>query len=270
VHQRFEHGSVFKDPLAIRILGDGGEEAMRRATENPARRRLRLFIAMRTRFAEDAMGAAIAGGVRQVVILGAGLDTYAYRSAPVTGLRIFEVDHPATQAWKRRCLDNAGITIPARLTFAPVDLQCETLDRGLESTDFDRLQPAIFSWLGVVPYLTRDAVFATLGEIASLPGGAVVVFDYSNPLAEQASDPRACEREALAARVAGLGEPFRSYFQTESLRRRLSGLGFSHVEDLGPDQIRARFFAGSAATLSDRGGHVVLAATTSLGSRSAI
>ncbi len=260
VHQRLEQGSVFKDPLAVQILGDGGKEVMRRAAENPASRRLRLFIAVRARVAEDAMAAAITGGVRQVVILGAGLDTYAYRSTPVSGLRIFEVDHPATQAWKRRCLGDAGIPIPAGLTFAPVDFQRETLRSGLARTGFDSLQPAFFSWLGVVPYLPRDAVFATLGFIASLSGGAAVVFDYSNPLTERASGERASAREALAARVAGLGEPFKSYFETEALRHRLSVLGFGHMEDLGPEQIRARFFAGSAATGSDWGGHVVLAA----------
>lgn len=267
VHQRLEHGSVFEDPLAVRILGDGGEVAMRRAAGNPGSRRLRLFIAVRTRFAEDAMASAIAGGVRQVVILGAGLDTYAYRCAPVAGLRIFEVDHPTTQAWKRQCLAEADIKIPAGLTFAPVDFDCETLGGGLESRDFDPAQPAFFSWLGVVPYLPQDAVFATLGYIADLSGGAVVVFDYSNPLTENANRQQASELEALASRAARVGEPFRSYFETEPLGRRLAVLGFSYLEDLGPDQIRARFFAGRAGTGSDCGAHVMLAATRPMESR---
>jgi methyltransferase (TIGR00027 family) len=112
-HQLLEGGRVFYDPLALRILAEDPETVRRRADENPYRRRMRLFIAVRTRFAEEALASAVERGVRQVVVLGAGLDTYAYRNPFGDRLRIFEVDHPATQAWKRYRLASASIPLPA-------------------------------------------------------------------------------------------------------------------------------------------------------------
>jgi methyltransferase (TIGR00027 family) len=129
---------------------------------------MRIFIVVRTRFAEDALAAAVGRGVRQVVVLGAGLDTYAYRSTLRDRLRIFEVDHPATQVWKRQRLEDAAIPIPNSLTFAPIDFERQTLAEGLAAAGFDVSQQTFFTWLGVVPYLTLEAVWLTLGFIASL------------------------------------------------------------------------------------------------------
>lgn len=112
VHQVLERGYIFSDPLAVRILGADAEAAVRNAKNDPSKRRLRLFIAVRTRFAEDALTVAFASGVRQLVVLGAGLDTYAYRTSLGENLRVFEVDHPATQAWKRQRLAEAAIPLP--------------------------------------------------------------------------------------------------------------------------------------------------------------
>jgi methyltransferase (TIGR00027 family) len=262
VHQVLERGYIFSDPLAVRILGADAEAVVRDAENDRSRRRRRLFIAVRTRFAEDALTAAVARGVRQLVVLGAGLDTYAYRTAPGENLHVFEVDHPATQAWKRQRLAEAAIPVPRTLTFAPVDLERETLADGLAAAGFDATQQTFFTWLGVVPYLTAQAVFATLGFIARLPGAAQVVFDYRNP---PASGPDQAEhddaREALAARVASLGEPFRSEFETEKLHANLTALGFREVEGLGPRLIRERFFANRGGSSRDRGGHIVRATT---------
>ena len=170
VHQVLEHGRIFADPLAVRILGADAEAAVRDAENNPSRRMLRLFVAVRTRFAEDAMAAAVARGVRQLVVLGAGLDTYAYRNAFAETLHVFEVDHPATQAWKRQWLAEAAIPLPHTLTFAPIDFQRETLADGLAAAGFDPAKQSFFTWLGVVPYLSVQAVFSTLEFIARLPG----------------------------------------------------------------------------------------------------
>lgn len=180
-HQILEQGRIFSDPLALRILGEDSKIAIHRAEEEASSRRMRIFIAVRTRFAEDALAAAIAQGVRQLVVLGAGLDTYAYRSTRGNQLRIFEVDHPATQGWKRQRLEEVAIPLPNWLTFAPVDFERETLAEGLAAADFDSSQQTFFTWLGVVPYLTTSAIWSTLGFIASLPNGAHVVFDYGNP-----------------------------------------------------------------------------------------
>jgi methyltransferase (TIGR00027 family) len=261
-HQVLEQGQIFSDPLALRILGPDADAAVRRAEENPARRGLRLFIAVRTRFAEDALAVAVACGLPQLVVLGAGLDTFAYR-APWPSLRIFEVDHPATQSWKRRRLDEAAIPVPETLTFAPVDFERESLADGLAGAGFDPARRTFFTWLGVVPYLTEDAVFSTLAFIAGLPGGAEVVFDYGNP-PPPASEPDAYggAREALAARVARIGEAFKSDFDTAALHARLAALGFHEIEDLGPASIRDRYFPTRPGPVPDRGGHIVRAATS--------
>jgi methyltransferase (TIGR00027 family) len=261
-HQVLEQGVIFTDPLAGRILGEDFEGAVRDAERDPSRRRLRLFIAVRTRFAEDALAAAFKRGVCQLVVLGAGLDTYAYRAALGDGLRIFEVDHPATQAWKRQRLADGAIPVPSALTFAPVDFERETLASGLAAVGFDPARKTFFTWLGVVPYLTEQAVFSTLGFIASLPGGAHVVFDYGNPPDSRPGQGEyAAARETLSVRVASLGEPFVCHFETDGLHARLRALGFWEVEDLGPELIRKRYFTGRGGSLPDRGGHVVRATT---------
>jgi methyltransferase (TIGR00027 family) len=258
-HQVLDAAAIFTDPLALRILG-GDAEAMLRDATDVSRQRLRWFIAIRTRIAEDALALAVRHGVRQLVVLGAGLDTYAYRTPPSDDLRIFEVDHPSTQAWKRQRLAEAGIALPATLRFVPVDFERETLADRLSAAGLDPAQQTFFTWLGVVPYLTEQAVFATLGFIAGLPGGAHVVFDYVNPTASIAEPGARAAREALAARVAALGETLQCHFDTEELGARLAKLGFRDVEDLGPGQIAERFFPGRV-TSSAGGAHVLRAAT---------
>lgn len=261
-HQVLERGRIFADPLALRILGADADEAVRAAERQPSRRLLRLFIAVRSRFAEDAFAAASARGVRQLVILGAGLDTYAYRLEPVDGLRVFEVDHPATQAWKRERLAEAAIAIPASLSFVPVDFERESLAERLVAGGLDPARPAFFIWLGVVPYLSEAAVSGTLTFIAGMSGGAHVVFDYANPPAARVREAEYTAAHAdLAARVAAAGEAFQSYFDTAALHARLRSLGFREIEDLGPTLIGERYFGKRAARPDDAGGHVVRATT---------
>jgi methyltransferase (TIGR00027 family) len=259
-HQVLERGRIFADPLALRILGVDAQTMARQAAENPSGRRMRLFIAVRTRFAEDALAVAIERGVRQLVVLGAGLDTYACRHPFGDRLRVFEVDHPATQAWKRQRLRDVAILLPRSLTFVPVDFERETLAERLAAAGFDPTQQTFFTWLGVVPYLNQEAVWSTLAFIASLPNGAHVVFDYSDPPASL-SPERQASHERRAQRVAGLGEPWVTYFEPEKLHAKLLALGFAEIEDLGPAQIVSRYFAGRASSLPDKGGHVIHAAT---------
>jgi len=260
-HQVLERGFIFSDPLALRILGADAEAAVHAAQNDPSRRALRIFVAIRSRFAEDALAATVAHGVRQLVVLGAGLDTYAYRGALKDSLSIFEVDHPATQAWKRERLAAAAIPLPSTLKFAPVDFEHEILADRLAAAGFDPTQQTFFTWLGVVPYLADKAVFATLSFIARVAGGAHVVFDYANPLASISGGARAAH-EALAKRVAAVGESFRSFFETDLLCARLATLGFRDIEDLGPAQIAARFFPSLVSAASERGGHILRASTT--------
>jgi methyltransferase (TIGR00027 family) len=246
--------------LALRILGPDGDAMVRDAANDASRQRLRWFIAVRSRFAEDALALARQRGVRQLVILGAGLDTYAYRTPP-SDLRIFEVDHPATQAWKRERLAQAAIAVPPALSFVPVDFERETLSDGLGGAAFEPLQPTFFTWLGVVPYLSEAAVFATLGFIAGLPGGAHVVFDYVNPAASMATPERRAAHQALAERVAALGESLQCHFDGAALDARLKTIGFHNIEDLGPREIAQRFFPGRPPFSGGGGAHVLHATT---------
>ncbi len=260
-HQVLEGGRIFADPLALRILHDDAEGAIAEAKANPVRGGLRQFVAARSRFAEDAARRAIRDGVRQIVVLGAGLDTFAYRVEPAEGLRVTEVDHPATQAEKRRRLAAAAIAPPAHVVYAPCDFERARLEDCLAAAGFDAGKRSFFLWLGVVPYLSESAVFATLAFIGKLPGGGEVVFDYSNPPETIADDAMRRAHEVLAAWVAAAGEALQSYFATSALHEKLRALGFRRVEDLGPNDIAARFFPQRAVPSRENGGHVVLAGT---------
>jgi methyltransferase (TIGR00027 family) len=219
---------------------------------------MRIFIAARTRFAEDALAAAVEHGARQIVVLGAGLDTFAYRN-PFRGLvRVFEVDHPATQEWKRQRLADAAIPLPPWLTFAPLDFKSATVAEGLTAAGFDPTQRTFFTWLGVVPYLPEQSVWSILGFIACLRGGAQLVFDYSNPPASLSPDSLLAH-ERHAAHVAEMGEPWLSYFETAQLHAKLMALGFTQVEDLGPREIASRFFPDRVNSMPDKGGHILRA-----------
>jgi len=192
------------------------------------------------------------------VVLGAGLDTFAHRNPFADlGLRVFEVDHPATQGWKRRRLADAGLAPPASLTFAPVDFERQTLAAGLAAAGFDAQAPACFAWLGVVVYLTREAVDETLGFIASLPAGSAVVFDYGEPIEAYAPEQRPYQARR-AERVAAIGEPWLTRFRPAELAAELRRLGFDDLEDLGPAAIARRYYGIERP--EGPGGHLMRAA----------
>jgi methyltransferase (TIGR00027 family) len=259
-HQVLDQASILADPLAVRILGPDHETSFADARDHASGPRLRWFIAARSRIAEDALSVAVQHGARQLVVLGAGLDTLAFRTPLAERLRIFEVDHPATQAWKRERLAAAAIRVPRTLTFVPVDFERQTLAEALPAAGFAAAERSFFSWLGVVPYLTEPAVFSTLAFVARLSGGAEVVFDYVNPAASIAPAGRIAHL-ALAERVAGLGESMRCYFDTERLCTELRAIGFRHVDDIDPSRLAARFFPEAERSAPARGGHIMHATT---------
>jgi methyltransferase (TIGR00027 family) len=237
---------VLDDPVAVPIIG---EEAVRQLRSDPDQRdgriprALRAFMIARSRVAEDELMRAIARGVGQYVVLGAGLDTFAYRRpAAAAHVRVFEVDHPSTQAWKRSQLEAASIAIPSGVTFAPVDFERETLADGLAHAGFDRAAPAFFSWLGVTIYLSEDAIASTAQFVASTPHGGGLALDYAVPRSSLAFRSRLAF-DALAARVAAAGEPFQTFFDPAVLHERLTALGFRSIADLGSDEMNARYFA---------------------------
>ena len=260
-HQILEGGFFFADPLALPILGDDAEAAIDRAKTQPLRRGLRLFVALRSRFAEDAAHAAIARGVRQVVVLGAGFDTFAYRLASRADLRVFEVDHPATQAEKRRRLAAARVAEPPHVVYVGCDFETQTFVDALAVAGFDPRRPSFVFWLGVTVYLTPEAVIATLAAVAALPGGTEIVFDYVvPPEAIERETARAAHRE-LAKKVAAAGEPLRANFDPLALRARLAAFGFSEIEDLAAEDVAARYASGQTPTRRGAGARLLRAAT---------
>ncbi|HXL99252.1 MAG TPA: SAM-dependent methyltransferase [Rhizomicrobium sp.] len=260
-HQLVDRPPVFADPLALRIVGREAAGELRAGRDPHAMADLsflRAFIAVRSRFTEDSLAEAYAAGVRQYTILGAGLDTFAYQRAQAfDGLAVFEIDHPATQGWKRARLREVAIDIPKAVTYAPVDFERETISDGLARAGFDFGKPAFFAWLGVTPYLTRAAVMGTLSFVASLKPGSAIAFDFAEP-------PRAGEANAgfhaMAARVAAAGEPFKSLFTPDDLARSLRELGFSRIEDFDAAALNARYFQNRADGLRLGGrGHMMRA-----------
>ena len=238
-HQLVEQPRILEDPIAVRLLGPGYERDMERAMHSVARD-FRAFMAVRSRYVEDRLAQSVAAGVRQYVILGAGLDTFAYRN-PFSGLRVFEVDFPATQDWKRWMLDQAAIPEPGNLTFVPLDFEHKSLGQGLMDAGFDAARPAFFGWLGVVPYLTLGAFRATLEAIARLPAGTGVSFDYAiSP--ETLSAVGRVAFNALADRVAAAGEPFQLFFTPDTLQLELRRAGFARSEQLDSDRLNDVYF----------------------------
>lgn len=242
-HQLVDRPPVLDDPVAVRLIGTGYERDLERASHTVARD-FRCFMAARSRYAEDQLTQAVAGGVRQFVVLGAGLDTFAYRN-PFPQLRVFEIDFPATQEWKRWMLSEARIDTPANLTFVSLDLEHQTLAGGLSSTGFDPGAPAFFSWLGVVPYLTLEAFRATLAVIGEMPAGTGVTFDYPVP-PETLTPQRRAVFDLLAGRVAAAGEPFRLFFTPQKMEEELRNAGFHRIEHGDHETLNELYFRDRA------------------------
>ncbi len=242
-HQLLDEPRVHDDPLALKVIGLEAAQSLQRELhkEQDARARaLRAFLAARGRYAEDQLKQALAQGVSQYVVLGAGLDTFAFRN-PHPALRIFEVDHPATQTWKLERLREAGVPVPDSVGFVSVDLEQQSLSAALALAGFTATESAFFSWLGVTPYIRREACMATLGFIATLPKRSGVVFDFAvHP--DLLDDNHRAALAALSERVAAAGEPFQLFFHPEELARDLQNSGFTDVEMLAGDQINERYF----------------------------
>jgi methyltransferase (TIGR00027 family) len=251
-HQIHDSPVVFHDPLAVAILGETYAEELRRTplrTDRPFSVALRAFLVARSRYAEDNLRSAVERGVEQYVLLGAGLDTFAHRN-PYPGLKVFEVDHPATQQWKRDLLQRNQIAIPDSITYTPVDFERQSLAAQLEQSGFDSHRPSFFAWLGVVPYLTLEAFRATVGFIAGQAQGSGVTLDYGQP----ASVLPPLERLALASlasRVEKAGEPFQLFFTPAEMAAELSK--FHKIEDLGAAEVNQRYFGGRGDQLAMRG-----------------
>ena len=236
---------IFDDPLALRLLD---AEAARTIPEQadrlrtPVSRALRCDVLVRSRYTEDRLADAVRRGVRQYVILGAGLDTFAYRQPGwANGLRIVEVDHPASQADKQARLSRAGITTPMNVHYAPAELEADALAPILEAAGLDASQPTFVACLGVLIYLSEDAAGRIFAMTAGLPAGSEFVFEFSRPGESTAHPPSA---GSAAAHVAAAGEPWRTRFEPEAIVSRLKAAGFSSVSFLFAEDVTERYLRG--------------------------
>ena len=248
---------IFEDTLALRLSGCESEAGLRAQLDRLdaevarstgpdvaliGRRFVTALVVMRSRYLEDEVDQAIGRGVSQYVILGAGLDSFAYRRLDLAKvLRVFEVDHPATQAWKRSRLREAGVELPPNLSLVPVDFEKQSLMDSLRTSGYRPELPGLFSWLGVTVYLTPDAIFSTLRTVAALAPGTEIIFEYALPkeLVDEESQRFLARSMAVAA---ARGEPFQSFFEPAQLAEQVRKLGFAEVSDLGPDEMEARYF----------------------------
>ena len=260
-HLILDNPKIFEDPLALRIIGAETESKLRLSLaqfQQPAVRALRAGMMVRNRYAEDELVRSIQRGVRQYVSLGAGLDTFAYRNSfPL--LRVFEVDHPATQAWKRSCLEKAAIPIPASVTFVSVDFERQMMTDALRQSGFKSDELTFVSWLGVTGYLSQEAVISVLSSIvSSMRVGSEVVFDFSPPLQLKETIRRIKEsfvvsgssllqqlRERAYRMIVNRtfkNKDFRwTYFDPASLTRDLKRIGFADVQLFGPKELNVRY-----------------------------
>lgn len=253
---------VLDDEVGLRLAapGDGWR---RRPDMDPAfTRRFRAGIVARARYAEDLVAERAAAGVDQYVILGAGLDTLVQRRPDLAArVRVFEVDRPGPQEWKRRRLAELGYDVPDGLRLVPVDFEAGgDWWADLAAAGFDADRPAVVASAGVSMYLTRDANAATLRRLATLAPGSTLVMSFLTP--PEALDDE--ERPGLRAATDGArasGTPFRSFFAPREILALARECGFADARHVAAEEINARYFAGRTDGLCVSKGEELLVAT---------
>jgi methyltransferase (TIGR00027 family) len=236
---------IHADTFALPLTGLPDREALRSSIErfdSPALPRICAYFALRHRFSEDRLRAALARGAKQVVLLGAGLDSFALRHPElVRQVSFVEIDHPDSQSWKLERLRALGLETPG-VRYVPLDFARQELASELIAVGIERGRPTFFAWLGVSQYVSERAALETLALVAAHAAGSEVVFDVILPFEGLAREERAISRAAERA-SSGRGEPWLSYFEPESFARRLRAVGFDRVDRLAP-AAAAAYYAG--------------------------
>jgi methyltransferase (TIGR00027 family) len=267
---------VFEDPFAFALSGAPGllkEHANTVLTRFVAKlgaeagprvfRYLRALTVMRSRYAEDELRLAIERGLMRYVILGAGLDSFAYRHPDLTSsAQVLEVDHPMTQTWKKERLLELGMHQPSNLVFLPLNLKQHSLTDGLTSAGYGPAEPAFVSWLGVTQYLPESVVFRILRQVGSLPDGTEVIFTYVAPRNTLDHESQRLW-DICSQSTRERGEPWITFFETTRLIRTMQKLGFSEIQNLAPKEANARYFSGRRDNLSVAGIEHVMRARVS-------
>jgi len=256
-HQLLDHGAILYDPFAMEILREDEKDVLQFANQHPLASIGRLLSTARSRIAEDALSGAVERGIQQIVILGAGLDTFALRNPHAARqIRIYEVDHPATQEWKRRRLAEAKIALPPWLIFVSVDFERDDVGKKLVPAGFEQNSPAFFSWLGVVSYLTQEAIGSALDYMSSIPSSEVV-FDYMESPEASSDEIRQLVTERTEE-LKKIDERWVSQFEPAGIAAILRSHGFSAIDDIGFQEIKSRFGRAVQGLASGHAGvHVV-------------
>jgi methyltransferase (TIGR00027 family) len=254
---------VLEDEIGLRLAAPPDGWRRRGDMDPEGTRRYRASIVVRARFVEDLVADQADHGVGQYVILGAGLDTFAQRRPELADrLRVFEVDQPGPQSWKRQRLIELGYGIPDRLRLVPVDFEADgSWWEGLSAEGFDADAPAVVASTGVSMYLTKDANAATLRRLASFAQGSTLVMTFQPPLELLEEDDRqgrlAVEKGAKAA-----GTPFLSFFAPAEILDMAREAGFAEARHVSAAMLNDRYFAGRSDGLRTSNGEELLVATT--------
>ena len=250
VHTAYERPVVFDDPYAAKLAGPVwqmlasiplcywiGTKILYNSLD-PIRRQ----IVARARYAEDKLESAIASGISQYVIIGAGLDSFTLRRHDLTTiLSVFELDHPASQRAKRYRFKRLGFTLPEKHEFVGIDFEKESFSEALVKSSYSWKHPAFFSWLGTVHYLTPEAILKTLRAIAACAcEGSEMVIDYADTGLVAAPQEKLLNK--LKIFTDRNGEPIISMFEPDQFQEIVSEAGFKLIEDLSPDEQASKYF----------------------------
>lgn len=235
---------VLEDVVGLELVAPD-DDWQSRPDMSPFTAPFRASILARARFIEDLVTEEVSRGVDQFVILGAGLDTLAQRRPELAShLTIFEIDQPATQAWKRQRLIDLGYGLPSFLRFVPVDFEAgDNWWERLAAAGFDGGRPAVMASTGVSMYLTRAAIMATLSQVATLAPGSTFVMSFMLPIDMADPDVRpGIERAAAGAKAAGT--PFISFFTPEAMLALAREAGCKNVQHVSAATLAERYFSG--------------------------
>jgi len=232
---------ILDDPFALVLVGPGWEElaaASRALVRPPVWRQGHAGVLVRSRYPEDRL---LEGGFSQYVILGAGLDSFAWRRPDrLRSLRVFEVDHPASQAWKRERAAQLGLPLSENHIFVPVDFETQTLQERLGASGFDGSRPALFCCVGTTMYLTAASMERTLGVVGSCSESSEIIFSYNQP-PQYVDDIGREFLAAIAARASAMGEPLQSSFSPDEIEKLVARCGLSVAEHPTADELASRY-----------------------------
>jgi methyltransferase (TIGR00027 family) len=246
-HLRYDPGPhILVDDRAQALLGERAEALMQSYADDGSFLLVenRLAIPLRARYAEDRLAAAYRDGVRQLVVLGAGLDSYAFRRPTQLGeLRVYEVDHPSTQAWKTARIAELAWEIPDFLTFVQCDFEKTQVSEVLKRASFVESEPAVVTWMGVVYYLEPETARHALVDLYDLLAArSEVVFDYQFPF-EDLPERYAKIPKTMNTYLKGVGEPQLNRYRREELREVILAAGYAQALLPERDELHARYYA---------------------------